>query len=359
MEEELRESEARFRSLTELSSDWYWKQDENLRFTYLPDGANSGDPSPAEGSIGKTREELGNKSTPVSLSWVEHEAVLAARQPFHDFEYSRLDPDGINRYVSVSGAPIFDEDGRFKGYHGVGRNITERKLAEAALRESEARFRRLTKLSSDWYWKQDENLRFTHTWSEVENHGYTGDSSIGKTRWELAGIIKLLNGTWAEHKAVLAARQPFRDLEYCRTGPDGVVRYISISGVPVFDEEGRFKGYEGVGLNITERKRIEQDLRDRQEILDVAQKAARAVAFEWGDRKSTRLNSSHTVISYAVFCLQKKKSRFSCSNWIGDGGCCAYWFGFVSLADVIIRSYPRPNDLIEESTSLRAGVAVG
>jgi len=314
MEEELRESEARFRSLTELSSDWYWKQDENLRFTYLPDGANSGDPSPAEASIGKTREELGNKSTPVSSSWVEHEAVLAARQPFHDFEYSRLDPDGINRYVSVSGAPIFDEDGRFKGYHGVGRNITERKLAEAALRESEARFRRLTKLSSDWYWKQDENLRFTHTWSEVENHGYTGDSSIGKTRWELAGIIKLLNGTWAEHKAVLAARQPFRDLEYCRTGPDGVVRYISISGVPVFDEEGRFKGYEGVGLNITERKRIEQDLRDRQEILDVAQKAARAVAFEWGTGTGEGQNRSSPDLE-AMYGLPPGSYDGTCDSW--------------------------------------------
>ena len=44
-------------------------------------------------------------------------------------------------------------------------------------------FAALTKLSSDWYWRQDENLRFTHIWSEVENHGYTADSSIGKTRW--------------------------------------------------------------------------------------------------------------------------------------------------------------------------------
>ena len=161
MEEELRESEARFRSLTELSSDWYWKQDENLRFTYLPDGTNAGYPAPAEAFLGKTRWELGNKSTPVSSSWAEHQAVLAARQPFRDFEYTRLDPDGMTRYVSVSGAPIFDEEGRFKGYHGVARNITERKLAEAALRESEARFRSLTKLSSDWYWRQDENLRFT------------------------------------------------------------------------------------------------------------------------------------------------------------------------------------------------------
>jgi PAS domain S-box-containing protein len=232
-----------------------------------------------------------------------YKAVLSGASPFYEMEYRVLPRPGEVSWVRSRARVFFDERGVPALLSGSLNDITQHKLAGEALREEEARFRRLTKLSSDWYWRQDENLRFTHIWSEVENHGYMeprgegrlvtatpstqqtspleADSSIGKTRWELAGIIKLLNGTWAEHKAVLEARQPFRDFEYCRIGPDGVVRYISISGVPVFDEEGRFKGYEGVGLNFTERKRIEQDLRERQESLDVAQKAARAVAFEW------------------------------------------------------------------------------
>jgi PAS domain S-box-containing protein len=279
-EEALRESEARFRTLAELSADWYWKQDENLRFTHSWSEFQELAGFPNDAWLGKTRWELPGIKL-LSGTWREHQALLEARQPFRDFEYCRIGPAGIARYMSISGAPILDEQGHFKGYEGIGREITERKKMEEELRESEARFRSLTKLSSDWYWRQDVNLRFTHIWSEVGNHGYTADSSIGKTRWELAGIIKLLDGTWAEHKAVLEARQPFRDLEYCRIGPDGVVRFISISGVPVFDGEGRFKGYEGVGLNITERKQVEQELRARQEILDAAQKAARAVAFEW------------------------------------------------------------------------------
>ena len=61
----------------------------------------------------------------------------------------------------------------------------------------------------------------------------------------------------------------------------GAPIYISISGAPIFDENGRFKGYQGVGRNITERKRIEEELRSRQEMLELAQKAARAVAFDW------------------------------------------------------------------------------
>jgi PAS domain S-box-containing protein len=219
--------------------------------------------------------------TPLSSSWAEHRAVLAARQPFRDLECLRVAPDGTIRYISMSGAPIFDEQGRFRGYQGIGRNITERKQAEEALRESEARFRGLTELSSDWYWRQDENLRFTYVSGGAYALGnYPAQSTIGRTRWELPHVTPL-SFTWVEHQAALAARQPFRDLEYRRGGLDGSAHYISISGAPIFDENGRFKGYQGVGRNITERKRIEEELRSRQEMLELAQKAARAVAFDW------------------------------------------------------------------------------
>ncbi len=90
-----------------------------------------------------------------------------------------------------------------------------------------------------------------------------------------------LSSSWAEHRAVLAAHQPFRDLECRRVAPDGTIRYLSVSGAPIFDEQGRFQGYQGVGRNITERKRIEEELRSRQEMLALAQQSARAVAFEW------------------------------------------------------------------------------
>src|SRR5205823_1382996 len=79
----------------------------------------------------------------------------------------------------------------------------------------------------------------------------------------------------------LEARQPFRDLECCRIGLDGTVRYLSMSGAPIFDQDGRFMGYHGIGRNITERKRIEEELRARQDMLDLAQRAAHAAAFEW------------------------------------------------------------------------------
>jgi light-regulated signal transduction histidine kinase (bacteriophytochrome) len=72
----------------------------------------------------------------LSGTWEEHRATLEAHQPFRDFEYLRIGDDGAQYFVSLSGVPVYDAAGEFTGYRGVGKNITERKLAEAALRDA-------------------------------------------------------------------------------------------------------------------------------------------------------------------------------------------------------------------------------
>jgi C4-dicarboxylate-specific signal transduction histidine kinase len=75
---------------------------------------------------------------PDEEGWRKHREMLDAHLPFRDFELARPTPEGGKRYVSVSGLPVFDNAGRFMGYHGVGRHITERKRDAETIREMQA-----------------------------------------------------------------------------------------------------------------------------------------------------------------------------------------------------------------------------
>jgi len=127
------------------------------------------------------------------------------------------------------------------------------------LRESEVRFRSLSALSADVYWEQDELYRFTSvaSASSREFEPGRGESLLGKKRWETV-YINMTPADWAAHRALLEARRPFRDLELCRYDASGRKLWVRVSGEPVFDASGTFKGYRGIVRNITERRRAEE-----------------------------------------------------------------------------------------------------
>lgn len=127
-----------------------------------------------------------------------------------------------------------------------------------ALRDSEARFRSLSELTSDWYWEQDSEFRFTSRSGGQPQHAVLRpDADHGKTRWELP-TFGVTPAQWAAHRATLQAHQPFRDFVYQRRDDAGRVRHVCVSGHPVFDEQGRFSGYRGIAKDITATRRGEQ-----------------------------------------------------------------------------------------------------
>ena len=115
---ELRESEARYQSLTELATDWYWEQDENGNFTRMS--------GPVLEMLGIRVDTLAGESVaaePTDFNTAEREqlrATVAARQPFLEFPFSRVDADGSQRHYRVSGEPMFSQSCNFVGYRGVG-----------------------------------------------------------------------------------------------------------------------------------------------------------------------------------------------------------------------------------------------
>ncbi|MES2088913.1 MAG: response regulator [Pseudomonadota bacterium] len=119
---ELRESEARYRSLTELASDWYWEQNETGDFTTVS--------GPVFEMLGlRMTAFLGNTRDEEVSGWNEAErealqATIAARQPFLDFSFSRINSDGSQQQFRVSGEPMFSPSCRFIGYRGIGVEVS-------------------------------------------------------------------------------------------------------------------------------------------------------------------------------------------------------------------------------------------
>src|SRR5436190_4344491 len=123
-----------------------------------------------------------------------------------------------------------------------------------SLRRSEERFRKLTELSADWYWEQDAEFRLTFMSREIgEKTGLDASAYLGRRRWDQPAL-NLTDADWAAHRAALERHEPFRNFEMQRQMPGGRTRWLSISGEPVFDAEGRFRGYRGVGRDITGEK---------------------------------------------------------------------------------------------------------
>jgi len=125
---ELRESEARYRSLTELASDWYWEQDESGSFTKV-----SGPVMEMLGIRVDTLESASEAEAAYDSGWNEEEratlrAAIEARQPFLDFNFSRINADGSQQQYRVSGEPMFSVGCRFIGYRGIGVEITPQSL---------------------------------------------------------------------------------------------------------------------------------------------------------------------------------------------------------------------------------------
>lgn len=452
-------SEARMRDFARVSGDWLWETDAEHRFVAISKRFRQVLGLDPYSLIGRTRWDL-RGADPADHDWDAHIATLEAHKPFRDFRYCMRDQAGRRRVLKVSGVPVFDADGEFCGYRGIGRDITAQVEAEEALRESEGRFRSLvTNLrniifcrgvagdgpdgydsagaqiygidaqdlagtvdeagrarvvvwyeailpedrpaylaaerarkqrhipytleyrirhpasgeirwmrevawavedategrvyfdsyiiditeqkqreaalteaqarladfvaaSSDWLWETDAEHRFTAFSDRFgEILGIDPADLIGRRRWERTRNDPA-DLDWEEHKRALLAHEPFRDFRFGTVDSKGRRRVVQVSGVPVFDAQGRFIGHRGVGRDVTAQIEAQEALRESEDRFRSLVTNLRNIVFVRGAPGGGDLGySDGTVQLYGLDARQitkvaDERGRLNVARWI-------------------------------------------
>lgn len=262
----LEESELRFRDIAESASDWFWEMDADLRFTRFWGSRRQITGRRPEDAIGKTRWGSAGVDPDTDEKWGRHKEMLEAQVPFRDFQYEFRRADGRPMIVSISGMPIFSATGEFQGYRGATSDITERELAEVALRESEHRLRALVDNSPTKIHFKDMDGRFVLMNRRTEELiGVDTGSLIGRTASDMFSAEEVASFL-AHDQAVIDSGNAVEEEEEITT--EGRKRTFLTVKFPIRAANGDIVGIGANGMDITERKLFEQKLVHTREDLE-------------------------------------------------------------------------------------------
>ncbi len=163
------------------------------------------------------------------------------------------------RYVRIRLEPMRDDAGALRAVTVCVRDLTDARLAQEALEESEQRFEGFAEIVSDWLWELDKKLRFVYLSARFEEvMGMPMEQVLGRRRIELFPEEDQAAAATRSHHLDLEQRRPFDDYQFTRILDDGRKRSMLMSGRPVFDDHGQFRGYRGVARDTTDARHMER-----------------------------------------------------------------------------------------------------
>ncbi|MFA5110092.1 MAG: PAS domain S-box protein [Desulfobaccales bacterium] len=258
-EKSLRESEQRFRDITENASEWIWEVDAAGKYTYSNPIAEKLLGFPLEVILTKHFYDFFHPDDREELKQAAF-AAFAQKLPFRDFINRNINAQGEIVWVLTSGVPLLDDHGNFLGYRGADRDITSRRQTEAALRESEMKYRLVVENLPAVVFKGYADWR-TEFFDEkvAELTGYDKDEfNSGRLKWSDV-IVKedLQTAKEAVRQALKGNKLYAREYRIIRQGGD--IIWIQARGQIVCDQDGRIDHINGVFFDITDRKKAEEE----------------------------------------------------------------------------------------------------
>jgi PAS domain S-box-containing protein len=270
VESELRESHARFRDIALSTSDWLWEVDAQGRYTFCSEKVESVLGYTPQEIMGKTPFDLMSPGDAERISR-QFKNLAAERAPIVDLENWNVHKDGHSVCLLTSGIPILDAQGNLMGYRGTDKDITERKRAEAALRESEERLRILfDNLTIGVYRTTPDGRVLTANAALVKMLGFSSFEELAARNLETDGFGPI--NPRSHFKQLVEQKGLIRGLESAWHMHDGRVIYVRENARVVRGKNGEILCYEGTVEDISERLRIEEEKRKLETHLRQAQK---------------------------------------------------------------------------------------
>ncbi len=264
MEVALRESEARLRDVTEAASDWIWEMDGGLRFTHLSERFYALTGIAPRFVLGRTHWDLAGVDLAADpQKWRQHRELLEQHLPFRDFIYqTQLTGDRQNgRYLKVSGKPVYDSQGRFKGYRGTGTDVTEWIGVEVALHQSELRLRRIIDLVPHMIFAKDRYGYFLlANRATAAAYGTTVEELMDRSRHIIPGMEEEEERMLADDLEVIENWSSKRIPEERFTDRAGRIRTLQIMKIPFIEPDLNEAAVLSVAIDITEQKQAKEEV---------------------------------------------------------------------------------------------------
>ena len=293
-EEALRESEEKYRTILQSIQEGYFEMDLPGNLTFFND--------PFYETFGYSRDELlglNNRdyTTPETAErmYQNFSEIYRTGNPSSAVEYEVIRKDGTIRILEISATLIKDSSGEPIGFRGVARDISERKQAEEALRESEEKYRTILQNIQEGYFENDlaGNLTFFND-SLYEILGYSRDELMGLNNrdYTTPETAKRMYQTFNE---IYRTGKPSSIIEYEIIRKDGTIKIVEISASLIKNSSGEPIGFRGVVRDISERKRAEEAMRESEErYLSVMEAAPDPIIVYDIDGMVTYLNPAFT-----------------------------------------------------------------
>ena len=270
-EEALRESEERLRDILFSTADWVWEVDENGVYTYSSQKRKELLKASQEEIIGKTpfdfmTPEEANRVLPIFTEFLKN------RAPVIDLENWNVGKDGNMICLLTNGVPIFNSEGQFKGYRGVDKNITERKLAENAIKQSEADLNYAQEIGhmGSWHHHIPTN-KYKHSRNLAKVLGIESEDETNEFQAFLNHIypddVHLID----MHSQEIADTKKEVSYELRYVLNNGDIIWLQNNIRPTFTD-GKLTDLHGVMIDITEKKKNELELIREKEKAEASDK---------------------------------------------------------------------------------------